>query len=69
MASAKEFLEYADECKKWAKSAKSDRERDIFLQMSKSWMAAALLARDREAPPPSTPKTKPQNDQDDSATA
>jgi hypothetical protein len=69
MASAKEFRDYADECKQWAKSAKTNRERDIFLQMAKSWMDAALLARDREVPPPSTPMTKPPSDLDDSASA
>jgi hypothetical protein len=41
ISSAKEFREYAAECMDWAKSAKTDHERDIFLQMAKSWLAAA----------------------------
>jgi hypothetical protein len=69
MASAKEFRDYADECKKWAKCAKTNRERDIFLQLAKSWMDAALLARDRKVPHPSAPMTKPLSDQDDRASA
>jgi hypothetical protein len=69
MSSAKEYREYATECMEWAKSAKTDQERDIFLQMAKSWMEAALIAGGREAPPPSTPLTKPPSDQDGNATA
>jgi hypothetical protein len=68
MSSAKEFREYADECKEWAKSAKTDHERDIFLQMAKSWMDAALLARDRGEPPLSAALTKRPSDQDGNAT-
>jgi hypothetical protein len=69
MSSAKEYREYATECMDWAKSAKTEQERDIFLQMAKSWMDAALIARDREAPLLSTPLTKPPSDQDGTATA
>jgi hypothetical protein len=39
----KEYREYADECFGWAKTAKSDRERDIFLQMAQTWLEAASL--------------------------
>jgi hypothetical protein len=41
--SASEFRVLADECMEWAKTAKSDRERDIFLQMAKTWLQAAML--------------------------
>jgi hypothetical protein len=41
--SAKEFREYADECLGWAKTAKSDKERKIFLQMAQAWLEAAHL--------------------------
>lgn len=34
----KEYREYADECLGWAKTAKSDREREIFLQMAQTWL-------------------------------
>lgn len=70
MSSAKEYREYADECMGWAKSAKTAKERDIFLQMAKAWRDAALIARDRRAPSPATSDLaqRPQ-DKDDNATA
>jgi hypothetical protein len=40
--SAKEYREYADECLDWAKTAKSDKERQIFLQMARTWLEAAV---------------------------
>jgi hypothetical protein len=40
--SSSEFRENAEECRGWAKSARSDRERQIFLQMAEAWRAAAL---------------------------
>ncbi len=36
-----EFRENADECLGWAKTARSDRERRIFLQMAEAWLEAA----------------------------
>jgi hypothetical protein len=42
--SVREFQGFADECLGWAKTAKSDRERDIFLKMAESWIRAAILA-------------------------
>jgi hypothetical protein len=44
MSSAKEFREFADECFGWAKTAKTDSERDIFLQIATAWIEAARLA-------------------------
>ena len=44
MASAKEFLDYAEECLDWARTARSEREREIFLQVTRTWMEAATLA-------------------------
>jgi hypothetical protein len=58
MGSEKEFLEYANECFEWAKTARTDQERGIFLQMANSWTAAALLAKQ---PPPQSTKDKDQN--------
>jgi hypothetical protein len=57
----KEYREYADECFGWAKTAKSDRERDIFLQMAHTWLEAASLAETRQTqddpdPPAAVPK-------------
>jgi hypothetical protein len=36
-----EYRENADECLGWAKTARSDRERRIFLQMAEAWLAVA----------------------------
>jgi len=41
VVSAKEYREFADECMGWAKTARSDREREIFLQMAQTWLWAA----------------------------
>jgi hypothetical protein len=63
---AKEYREYADECMGWAKSAKTDHERDIFLQMAAAWNHAALIASG--AFPASTAWTKPPQNKDDNST-
>jgi hypothetical protein len=42
MSSPEKYREYVDECMGWAKSAKTDRERKIFLQMAATWLAAAI---------------------------
>jgi len=39
--SAKEYREFADERIGWAKTARSDQERQIFLQMAQTWLWAA----------------------------
>ena len=41
---AKEFRAYADERLDWAKTARTDHERKIFMQMAKTWMEVAALA-------------------------
>jgi hypothetical protein len=41
VSSAKEFREYARECLDWANTARSERERSIFLQMAEIWIDAA----------------------------
>jgi hypothetical protein len=46
--SAKQYREFADECLGWAKTARSDRERRIFLQMAETWLEAAALAEQHE---------------------
>ncbi len=56
-----QFRENADECLGWAKTARSDRERRIFLQMAEAWLEAAarrkallqeegLISEDRSHP-------------------
>jgi hypothetical protein len=47
MPSAKEYRDYrdyAEECIDWAKTARSDWERDTFLQMAKAWTKAEVVA-------------------------
>ena len=46
--SSKEYREFADECLHWAKTARSNREKRIFLQMAETWLKAAVLADRRE---------------------
>ncbi|MGA9891689.1 MAG: hypothetical protein WBQ55_04825 [Xanthobacteraceae bacterium] len=65
MPSAKEYREYVDKCLGWAKSAKTDYERDIYLQMAKGWLEAALIANGSSLGP--TAWTKPPSDEDRSA--
>jgi hypothetical protein len=52
----KEYREYADECFGWAKTAKSDREREIFLQMAETWLEAAIRAEVRQIPVQPSPQ-------------
>jgi hypothetical protein len=44
MTTAKEYRDYAAECMEWAKTATTDADREIFLQMAASWLKAASLA-------------------------
>jgi hypothetical protein len=46
--SSKKYREFADECLDWAKTARSDREKRIFLQMAETWLNAAAIAERRE---------------------
>lgn len=41
MAAAQEFYNYADEHFGWAETAKTERERAIFLQMAAAWLEVA----------------------------
>jgi hypothetical protein len=42
MSSANEFREFARECMDWAKTARTEHERSIFLQMAETWLDAAM---------------------------
>jgi hypothetical protein len=42
MSSAQEFREYAQACKEWARTARSEQEREIFLEMAETWLVAAM---------------------------
>jgi hypothetical protein len=41
VSSPKELRAYAEECIGWARSTRADNERDIFLQMARTWIEAA----------------------------
>jgi hypothetical protein len=41
VATAYEFYDYADEHLAWAETAKTERERAIFLQMAVAWLEVA----------------------------
>ena len=41
MSSATEFYDYARERIGWARTARSERERAIFVEMAQTWLAAA----------------------------
>ena len=43
MSSAIEYYENAKECFDWARTAKTERERTIFLQMAETWLEVARL--------------------------
>src|SRR5262245_576385 len=63
-ASPKEFREFADECLRWADETRSDRHRQVLLDMAKTWMQAALqlersLALIDDSPPSSKPIPRP----------
>jgi len=42
VASSDEYREFANECMGWAKTARTDRERDLFLDIAKTWLEAAV---------------------------
>jgi hypothetical protein len=43
-SSAKEFREFAQECLRWAGETKSERHRQVLLEMARTWTQAALEA-------------------------
>ena len=45
---SKEYREFADECLHLAKTARSNREKRIFLRMAETWLELAVLADRRE---------------------
>jgi len=51
-SSLDQFREFADEAADWARTAQSDKERAIFLQMARTWLEAALAL---ERPPVANP--------------
>ncbi len=47
MSIVDEYREYAAECLKWAKVAKSECQRDTYLEMASVWLQAAIIADKR----------------------
>jgi hypothetical protein len=41
MTTADEYLQYAEECLRWARDAKTDEERVPFVEMAAAWRLAA----------------------------
>lgn len=60
--SAKELRENANECLGWACTAKSDREREIFLQMARAWNEAAKRLVGTSRPPDALPRFRRPSD-------
>lgn len=60
VSASRKYRDYAGECLDWARTAGSDEEREIFLQMAQTWLAAAVQVdlRDRpdRTPPPDAMK-------------
>jgi hypothetical protein len=54
-----EYRENAEECMDWARTARSDRERQIFLQMAQAWRAAAIARPELEEPAPADSSRAP----------
>ena len=60
MSSAKEYRQFADECMAWAKQAKTDYEREIYLKMAQDWLRAAVILDPSTTPiPPSDADATP----------
>jgi len=43
MTTVAEYRQFAEECIVWARAAKSDAERQAFLDMARNWTQAASL--------------------------
>ena len=67
MSSSKECREFADECMRWAKAARSEREQRVFLQMAETWLRAAIMADRRERTPRGTGTAASSSQQSDTA--
>jgi hypothetical protein len=54
MTTDEEYLTYAKECIRWARAAKTEAERKVFLDMARAWAsAAAKIAANGKAIPSS----------------
>ena len=59
MISAVEFREFGAECLEWAKTAQSDEERQLFLQMARNWLYAAANLEGRLTGPTTSGGRRP----------
>jgi hypothetical protein len=53
--SVEEYRANAQECFDWARTAKSERERAIFIEMAQTWLVAASQYQRRNGGSNSTP--------------
>jgi hypothetical protein len=51
VSAAQEYRENAEECVGWARTARTDKERAIFLQMARTWIEAAERLESHPPPP------------------
>jgi hypothetical protein len=54
MATADEYRQFAEECLRWARGAKTDEQRKAFLDMARAWTQAAAIHQYRAMPDDST---------------
>jgi hypothetical protein len=49
MGTADEYRQFAEECFRWARDAKTDAARKAFLDMARAWTQAAARVSDEAA--------------------
>jgi len=59
MNKSDQYLEYARECTRWAAEARTDEQRQAFLEMAKHWMQIALHSEDALVPNEGSRPTSP----------
>jgi hypothetical protein len=55
VSTIEDYRSYADECFGWARTARTERERGIFIQMARTWLEAAARARAKVQSPDLAP--------------
>jgi hypothetical protein len=50
-SSPEEFREFADECLTWAKTARSNQKREVFLQKARTWIEATAAVEGKRGGP------------------
>jgi hypothetical protein len=53
-----EYRQYAEECLKWARAAKTAEEREAFLKMAHAWTQVRATMNGKADPVSMTPPTK-----------